>query len=120
MHLGDLDLLTVFRFANTLFAINKGVEDSYILGVLDQISNPDGQGSITDRIDDTTWISLEDRGVDPRRPYRCYLPSGKHIDLFFYDGNVAQDVAFRGLLNNGKGFAKRLLDIFDFADFYAC
>jgi len=38
-------------------------------------------------------------------PYRCFLPSGKHIDLFFYDGNVAQDVAFRGLLNNGKDLA---------------
>lgn len=58
-YFNDLDLLTVFRFANTLFAINKGVEDSYILGVLDQISNPDGQGSITDRIDDTTWTPAQ-------------------------------------------------------------
>jgi len=70
------------------------------------------QAKAIKRIDDSTWTSL-DGGVDPRRPYRCYLPSGKHIDLFFYDGNVAQDVAFKGLLNNGKGFAERLLDIFD-------
>jgi len=65
------------------------------------------------KIGGNNWNYLEHSGIDPRRPYRCFLPSGKHIDLFFYDGNVAQDVAFRGLLNNGKGFAQRLIDIFD-------
>jgi hypothetical protein len=33
--------------------------------------------------------------------------------LFFYDGNVAQSVAFDGLLNDGKKFADRLLSCFD-------
>ncbi|MGB3546883.1 MAG: DUF3536 domain-containing protein [Saprospiraceae bacterium] len=47
--------------------------------------------------------------VDPRRAYRCRLPSGRHIDLFFYDGQVAQGVAFEGLLNEGKFLADRLL-----------
>jgi len=65
------------------------------------------------KIGENNWNDLAHSGIDPRRPYRCFLPSGKHIDLFFYDGNVAQDVAFRGLLNNGKGFAQRLLNIFD-------
>ncbi len=65
------------------------------------------------RITDPDWTSLTDSGIDPRRPYRCFLPSGKHIDLFFYDGNVAQDVAFRGLLNNGSLFSERLSGIFD-------
>ncbi len=65
------------------------------------------------RISDNEWTPLNDSGIDPRRPYRCFLPSGKHIDLFFYDGNVAQDVAFKGLLNDGKAFAQRLLNIFD-------
>jgi alpha-amylase/alpha-mannosidase (GH57 family) len=51
--------------------------------------------------------------IDTRRPYRCNLPSGKYIDLFFYNGDVAQDVAFNGLLNTGKGFAQRLLQAFD-------
>ncbi len=57
------------------------------------------------------WTTVS--SIDTRRPYRCHLPSGKHIDLFFYDGNVAQDVAFNGLLNTGKGFAQRLLQCFD-------
>ena len=38
------------------------------------------------------------------------------ISLFFYHGGVAQGVAFEGLLNNGKHFANRLLDAFDFGD----
>ena len=29
--------------------------------------------------------------------------------MFFYDGTVAQEVAFKGLLNNGKLFAERLM-----------
>ena len=65
------------------------------------------------KITDNDWTSLTDSGIDPRRPYRCFLPSGNHIDLFFYDGNVAQDVAFRGLLNNGSLFSERLSGIFD-------
>ena len=58
------------------------------------------------------WQPLE-HGVDTRRPYRCLLPGGKHIDLFFYDGNISQAVAFEGLLNDGKYFARRLREAFD-------
>ena len=65
------------------------------------------------KIADSDWNYLENSGIDPRRPYRCFLPSGKHIDLFFYDGNVAQDVAFKGILNSGKRFAQRLMETFD-------
>ncbi len=56
------------------------------------------------------WI---EGGVDPRRPYVCNLPSGRSINLFVYDGNVSQGVAFEGLLNNGKSFAQRLLGALD-------
>jgi alpha-amylase/alpha-mannosidase (GH57 family) len=62
-------------------------------------------------IDASAWTPTN--SIDARRPYRCNLPSGKHIDLFFYNGDVAQDVAFNGLLNNGKGFAQRLIQAFD-------
>ena len=43
-------------------------------------------------------------------PYRLNLASGRTIDLFFYDGPVSRAVAFEGLLANGEGFAKRLLE----------
>ncbi len=65
------------------------------------------------KIGEKNWHQLPHDSVDPRRPYLCNLPSGKSIYLFFYDGNVAQDVAFNGLLNNGKAFANRLIQAFD-------
>ena len=64
-------------------------------------------------IHDSDWMDVSGTRVDPRRPYLCNLPSGNSIVLFFYDGNVAQDVAFKGLLDNGKDFAKRLASTAD-------
>jgi alpha-amylase/alpha-mannosidase (GH57 family) len=61
----------------------------------------------------TEWVSVNANTVDTRRAYRCNLPSGKNIAIFFYDGDIAQAVAFNGLLNDGKKFAHRLLDSFD-------
>lgn len=52
-------------------------------------------------------------GIDPSRAYLCPLPSGKQIVLFFYDGPIAQDMAFGNLLDNGEHFARRLLGAFD-------
>ncbi len=62
---------------------------------------------------DEHWHELRDGGVDTKRPYRCNLPSGKSIVLFFYHGDIAQGVAFNGLLNNGQKFAEQLLNSFD-------
>ncbi|MFW5920683.1 MAG: DUF3536 domain-containing protein, partial [Polyangiales bacterium] len=61
---------------------------------------PMGEGS---------WVSPRDGGMDTRRPYRCHLPSGRSIDLFFYDGPTSRAVAFEGLLSSGEHFAERLL-----------
>ena len=55
------------------------------------------------------WIA----GIDPRRPYLCRLPSGKHIHLFFYDEKRSQEVAFGGILKDGKVFAESLMSGFD-------
>ena len=46
--------------------------------------------------------------VDPGRAYRCALPSGRSIDLFFYDGATAQAVAFERLLTNGHQIIARM------------
>lgn len=59
------------------------------------------------------WHELHDSSIDTRRPYMCPLPSGKSIILFFYNGDVAQGVAFNGLLNDGQKFAEALLNSFD-------
>ncbi len=50
--------------------------------------------------------------IDPTRAYLLKLPSGRSINLFFYDGPISRAVAFEGLLNNGEQFARRLLDAF--------
>jgi alpha-amylase/alpha-mannosidase (GH57 family) len=57
----------------------------------------------------SSWIDVNGGTIDPTRPYLCRLPSGKEISLFFYDGPVSQEIAFGGLLSDGKGFARRLL-----------
>lgn len=51
--------------------------------------------------------------VDSRRAYRCPLPSGRTIDLFFYDGGVSKAVAFEGLLNDGRLLADKLMNSLD-------
>lgn len=65
------------------------------------------------KIGDKKWTNLGHAEVDPRRPYLYKLPSGKSIVLYFYDGNVAQDVAFKGLLNDGRALAQRLTHAID-------
>ncbi len=55
------------------------------------------------------WANVDEGSIDTKRPYTVNLPSGKTIAVFFYDGTVAQEVAFKGLLNNGKNFAHRLM-----------
>jgi hypothetical protein len=46
--------------------------------------------------------------IDPGRAYRCALPSGRPMDLFFYDGSVAQAVAFERLLVDGHQIISRM------------
>lgn len=47
--------------------------------------------------------------IDPGRAYRCPLPSGRSIDLFFYDGRTAQAVAFERLLADGHQIIARMI-----------
>ncbi len=64
------------------------------------------------RTGDEMWADVSGSKVDPSRAYRCPLPSGRSIDLFFYDGPVSQAVAFEKLLDNGEKFAARLVGAF--------
>jgi alpha-amylase/alpha-mannosidase (GH57 family) len=54
------------------------------------------------------WTDVNGGRIDPSRPYRILLPSGRHLDVFFYDGPVSNAVAFEHLLSNGEYFAQRL------------
>ncbi len=59
------------------------------------------------------WQKADGGKIDPKKPYKCVLPSGQSIIVFFYDGPIAQDVSFGDLLGNGENFAKRLYNAFD-------
>ncbi len=54
------------------------------------------------------WQDATHAKIDPRNSYVCKLPSGKSINLFFYDGPISQGIAFERLLDNGDKFANRL------------
>ncbi|MFA5514714.1 MAG: DUF3536 domain-containing protein [Desulfuromonadales bacterium] len=58
------------------------------------------------------WEEADDGRIDPKRAYLCHLPSGRSIALFFYDGPVAQEVAFSDMLKRGEDFAHRLTGTF--------
>jgi alpha-amylase/alpha-mannosidase (GH57 family) len=55
------------------------------------------------------WTETPNAIVDPTQPYLVKLDGGRSIAVFFYDGPGSRAIAFEGLLNNGKTFAKRLL-----------
>ncbi|MGE0588335.1 MAG: DUF3536 domain-containing protein [Cyclobacteriaceae bacterium] len=65
------------------------------------------------KIGDTDWTETSTQGIDTKRHYVAQLPSGRSIVLFFYDGDIAQRVAFNGLLNDGQKFAGALVNSFD-------
>jgi alpha-amylase/alpha-mannosidase (GH57 family) len=52
-----------------------------------------------------TWRTTP---IDPGRAYKYRLPSGKSIDLFFYDGQTSQAVAFERLLSDGHQIIARM------------
>lgn len=59
-----------------------------------------------------TWQPVDEQSVDTTQPYLIHLPSGRTISVFFYNGRIARDVAFGGLLNSGKVFADALVNAF--------
>jgi len=64
------------------------------------------------KIDDRDWTDANGARIDPTRPYLVNLPSGKSINVFFYDAPVSQAVAFEKLLDSGEKFAHRIAGAF--------
>jgi alpha-amylase/alpha-mannosidase (GH57 family) len=59
------------------------------------------------------WVDVTGEKVDCKRNYLCPLPLGQSINIFFYNGQISQEVSFGKLLNNGRVFAERLLSAFN-------
>ncbi len=64
------------------------------------------------KIGDHNWYDLKNETIDPQRIYLCRLPSGRSINLFFYDGPISREIAFADLLKDGTQFARRLVGVF--------
>jgi len=60
------------------------------------------------KIGGRSWKDVSGGRIDPTRAYLAKLPSGRRINLFFYDGPISRAVAFEQLLNSGEQFANRL------------
>lgn len=58
------------------------------------------------------WQDVSGERIDPTRAYLLHLPSGRTINLFFYDGPISRGVAFERLLDRGEHLADRLLGAF--------
>jgi alpha-amylase/alpha-mannosidase (GH57 family) len=62
------------------------------------------------------WVDVRGGGVDTGMPYRCALPSGRSIALFFHHGPISHAVSFSDLLRDGRSFADRLIDALEGGD----
>jgi alpha-amylase/alpha-mannosidase (GH57 family) len=58
------------------------------------------------------WRDVSGERIDPSMAYSCRLPSGRSINLFFYDGPISRAIAFEKLLASGEGFVDRLMSGF--------
>jgi alpha-amylase/alpha-mannosidase (GH57 family) len=55
------------------------------------------------------WTDVRGGRVDPTMAYRCVLPSGRQISIFFYDGPISRAVAFERILDRGEDFVSRIM-----------
>ncbi len=58
------------------------------------------------------WHEIRGVRLDTGMPYRCVLPSGRTIAVFFYNSGISRDIAFGRLLDDGISFADRLTSDF--------
>ncbi len=60
-------------------------------------------------LEEKGWENVVNGEIDTRRPYLLRLPCGGSIALFFYNGQIAHEVAFGELLASGEILGKRFL-----------
>ncbi len=70
------------------------------------------QASKSRQIGEEEWHDVNGARIDPSSTYLMRLPSGRAINLFFYDAPVSQAVAFEKLLDSGEKFGGRLTSAF--------
>lgn len=63
-------------------------------------------------LEQETWTDVSGMRIDPTMAYLLNLPSGRKINIFFYDGPISQAVSFERLLISGENFLQRLMGAF--------
>ena len=79
------------------------------LGIKFTILSPTQARRVREREGSGKWKDVRGERIDPTMPYLCVLPSGRVINLFFYNGPISRDASFGNLLDSGDAFAKRLI-----------
>ncbi len=64
------------------------------------------------RLGHSDWQDVSGSRLDPTTAYEITLPSGRKMNLFFYDGPISRAVAFEDLLHRGENLAARLAGAF--------
>jgi alpha-amylase/alpha-mannosidase (GH57 family) len=64
------------------------------------------------QIGSDTWQDVANVAIDSTMAYEVNLPSGRSLNLFFYNGPISRQVAFEDLLTSGENFAHRLAENF--------
>ena len=54
------------------------------------------------------WTDVSTGSIDPSQPYRVFLPAGRSIDVFFYDGPISAAIGFQGALAWSSSLIDRL------------
>ncbi len=70
------------------------------------------QASRVRPIDGNEWQDVSGGNIYPAIGLPGVAAVWARYELFFYDGPIAQALAFEGLLDNGEAFANRLLSAF--------
>jgi alpha-amylase/alpha-mannosidase (GH57 family) len=105
--LETLDILAEAGIQFTILAPHQAARVRPLDGADCANGNGNGNGENHD------WHDVTGGRIDPTRAYLQRLPSGRSINLFFYDGPISRAVAFERLLANGEHFAERLTGGFD-------
>jgi alpha-amylase/alpha-mannosidase (GH57 family) len=53
------------------------------------------------------WFDVSSGSIDPTQPYRLHAPSGRALDVFFYDGPISSGIGFEGLLSSAAALVGR-------------
>ncbi len=64
------------------------------------------------KLDTENWDDVSKGNIETTRAYMINLPSGRRLNLFFYNGPISRAVAFEDMLNSGETFANKLIDSF--------